>query len=56
MTDVRKHKHIKLVITEKRRNYLVSEPDYHTTKFFFKNLIATGIKKKNKYSLMSLFV
>ena len=46
MTDVRKHKHIKLVITEKRRNYLVSEPDNHTTKFFFKNLIATGIKKK----------
>ena len=32
--NVRKHKDIELVKTEKRRNYLVSEPNYHTTKFF----------------------
>ena len=25
---------IELVITERKRNYLVSEPNYHTTKFF----------------------
>ena len=25
---------IKLVTTERKRNYLVSEPNYHTTKFF----------------------
>ena len=24
----------KVAITEKRRNYLASEPNYHTTKFF----------------------
>ena len=29
---------IKLVTTERRRNYLVSEPNYHTTKFFTENL------------------
>ena len=34
MENVRKHRDIKLVATERRRNYLVSEPNYHTTKFF----------------------
>ena len=34
MENVRKHKDIKLVITEKRKNYWVSEPNYHTTKIF----------------------
>ena len=33
MENVRKHRDIKLVTTERRRNYLVSEPNYHTTKF-----------------------
>ena len=33
MENVRKHKDIKLVATERRRNYLVSEPNYHTTSF-----------------------
>ena len=32
MENVRKHRDIKLVTTDKRRNYLVSEPNYHTTK------------------------
>ena len=31
MEHVRKHKDIKLVTTERRRNYLVSETNYHTT-------------------------
>ena len=30
--NVRMHKDIKLVITDKRRNRLVSEPNYHTKK------------------------
>ena len=30
--NVRKHRDIKLVTTEARRNYLVSEPNYHTKK------------------------
>ena len=33
MENVRKHKDIKLVTTERRRNYLVSEPNYHITSF-----------------------
>ena len=32
--NVRKHRNIKLVTTEKRRNYLVSETNYRNTKFF----------------------
>ena len=45
MENVRKHRGIKLVTTERRRNYLVSEPNYHTTNFFTENLLATEIKK-----------
>ena len=33
MDNVRKHRDIKLLTTEGRRNYLVLEPNYHTTKF-----------------------
>ena len=43
--NVRKHRDFKLVTSEIRRKYLVSEPNYHTTKFFTKNLLAIGIKK-----------
>ena len=32
MENVKKQRDIKLVTTENRRNYLVSEPIYHTTK------------------------
>ena len=32
MENLRKHRDIKLVTTEERRNKLVSEPNYHTTK------------------------
>ena len=45
MENVRKHRNIKLVITERRRNYLVSEPNYHTRKFFTENLLATEMRK-----------
>ena len=31
MKNVRKHRNIKCVTTERRRIYLVSEPNYHTT-------------------------
>ena len=43
--DIRKHSDIKLVTTEKRRNYLVSEPNYHTTKFFTEYLLTIEVKK-----------
>ena len=34
MENVRNHRDIKLVTTDKKRNQLVSEPNYHTTKWF----------------------
>ena len=33
MENVKKHRDVKLVTTEARRNYLVSKPHYHTPKF-----------------------
>ena len=44
MENVGKYRDIKLVITERRRNYLLSEPNYHATKFFTENLLATEMK------------
>ena len=43
--NVRKHREIKLVTTDKRRNKLVSEPNYHTAKWFSEYLLPIGIKK-----------
>ena len=45
MENVRKHRDIKLVTTDKRRNQLASEPNYHTTKYFSENLIAIETEK-----------
>ena len=45
MENVRKHKDIKLTTTERRRNYLGSEPNYHTTKFFTEHMLAIEMKK-----------
>ena len=45
MENVRKHRDIKLVTTERRKNYLVSEPNYDTTKFFTEHLLAIEMKK-----------
>ena len=35
MENVKTHRDINLVTTEARRNYLVPEPNFHTTKLFF---------------------
>ena len=43
--NVRKHRDIKLVTTKRTRNYLVFEPNYHTTKCFKENLLAIEMKK-----------
>ena len=45
MENVRKHRDLKLVTTERRRDYLVSEPNFHTTKIFTENLLAIEMKK-----------
>ena len=40
-----KNTDIKLVTTEERRNYLVFEPNYRTTKNFSENLLAIEMRK-----------
>ena len=45
MDNLRKHRDIKLVTTDEKRNKLVSEPNYHTTKCFSENLLAIEMKK-----------
>ena len=45
MENVRNHRDIKLVTTDERRNKLVSEPNYHTTKYFSENLLAIEMRK-----------
>ena len=45
MENVKKHRDIKLVTTEKRTNYLESESNFNTTKFFPENLLAVEMKK-----------
>ena len=45
MENLKKHRDIKLVTTDKRRNRLVSEPNYHATKWFSENLLAIEMKK-----------
>ena len=44
--NARKHRDIKLVTTEARRNYLVSEQNYYTTKSFLKKLLAKEMRKQ----------
>ena len=45
MGNVRKHRHIKLVTTDEKRNKLVSDSNYHSTKRFSENLLAIGMEK-----------
>ena len=44
MESVRKYRDIKLITTE-TRNYLVPEPNYHTTNFFREHLLVLEMKK-----------
>ena len=47
MESTRKHRDVKLVTTEmrRRRNYLLSEPNYHSTTFFTEKLLAIELRK-----------
>ena len=51
MENVRKHRDIKFVTTDKIRKQLASEPNYHTTKDFSENLMAIEMKKKIKVKI-----
>ena len=60
MENVRQHRNTKLVDTESRRNFLVSEPNYHTTKVFTENLLAMDMRKPqilmNKHGYLGLSI
>ena len=43
--NMRKHRDIKLVTTERRMSYLVAEPNFHTVKFFTETLLAIEMRK-----------
>ena len=44
MENIRKHRNIKLVTTNKKRNKLVSEPNYHTMNYISKDLSIIEMK------------
>ena len=48
MENVRNHRDIKLITSEKRRKRLVSEPNYHSCKKFSDHLMAIQMKKTRK--------
>ena len=45
MENVRKHRDIKLVTTDEKRNKLVSEPNYHTMNCISENLAIIEMKR-----------
>ena len=53
MENVTKHRDIKLVTTDKRKNQLASESNSHTTKYSLENLMAIR-KKKTKVKMNNL--
>ena len=60
MENVRTHRNIRLVTAEEKRIKIVSEPNYHTTKYFSKNLLAIEMKKAkvrmNKLTYLSMSI
>ena len=45
MENLRRHRDIKSVTTDKRRNQLVSKPNYNITNYFPEDLLAIEMKK-----------
>ena len=45
MENVRNHRDVKIVTTNKQRNKLASEPNYHSTKYISKDLLIIEMKK-----------
>ena len=46
MENIRNHRDIKLVTRSEKRNKLVSEPNYYTTKHFSENSLAIEMKRQ----------
>ena len=56
MENVRNHRDIKIVTTNRQRNKLVSEPNYHTTKRISENLLIIKIKKTEVKMKKSIYL
>ena len=54
--NVRKHRIIKLVNNDKKRNKLVSIPNYHATKWFSENLLAIEMKKAYIFRISNIII
>ena len=52
----RKHRTIKLVIAERRRNYLESKPNYGTAKTFTESLLAIEMRKTQALMNKSVYL
>ena len=56
MENIRKHGHLKLLTTEKRRNYLVSEPNYQSTNFFTELFLTIEMNKTQIFMNNSVYL
>ena len=54
--NVRNHRNIKLVTSDKRRKRLVSEPSYHSHKHFSEHLMAMEMKKERVKMTKALYL
>ena len=54
--NVRNHRDIKLITTDKRRKRLVSEPNYHSHKHFSEHLMSIEMKKTTVKMIKPLYL
>ena len=55
MENVRKHRDIKLITTDRRRNQLVSQPNYYAMKRFSERFLAIKMNKTEVKKQVGLF-
>ena len=56
MENIRNHRDIKLVTSDKRRKRLVSEPNYHSHKKFSEHLMIIKMKKTKVKMIKALYL
>ena len=56
MKNVRNHRDIKLVRSDKRRKQLVSEPNYHSHKKYLEHLMAIEMKKTRVKMTKTIYI
>ena len=56
MENVRNHRDIKLITTDKRRKRLVSEPNYHSHRKFSEHLMTIEMKKTRLKKVKPLYL